>query len=110
MAYIDDIERVRAILGDPNPATARKIQSRLNERMIGFIQASPLLMLATVDAEGFPTISPKGDDPGFVKVVDDQTLLLPCSWFLARRGSPGRVGPMHGNGPMLYCTYQQERP
>ncbi|MFO6423441.1 pyridoxamine 5'-phosphate oxidase family protein [Motilimonas sp. KMU-193] len=45
--------------------------------MQAFISTSPLVMLSTVDDMGFPTISPKGDEAGFVKVRDDQTLLIP---------------------------------
>jgi len=77
VAVIEQFEQVRAVLGEPSPATWRKIQSRLNRRMIAFIERSPLVMLATVDDEGFPTVSPKGDAAGFVKVPDEGTLLLP---------------------------------
>jgi PPOX class probable FMN-dependent enzyme len=42
-----------------------------------FIARSPLLLLATADAEGRATVSPKGDAPGFVKVLDARTLVIP---------------------------------
>ena len=44
---------------------------------IEFIGRSPLLLPATADAEGRPDISPKGDEPGFVAVEDDHTLVIP---------------------------------
>jgi len=77
METIGSLERVREILGAPNPATYEKIKPRLNDRMAKFIASAPLVMLATIDSNGFPTVSPKGDAPGFITVKDDQTLLLP---------------------------------
>jgi len=70
-------EELRNILGTPNPVLEKKIYSYLNSRMISFIENSPLMFVATVDQDGFPTISPKGDSPGFVKVNDTNTLLIP---------------------------------
>jgi PPOX class probable FMN-dependent enzyme len=77
METIWSFERVREVLGAPNPATYKKIKPRLNDRMVEFIARTPLIMLATIDRNGFPTVSPKGDAPGFITVKDDQTLLLP---------------------------------
>ena len=77
METIKHFDQVREVLGAPNPATFSKIKTQLNDRMIGFIRASPLVMIATVDQDGFPTVSPKGDAPGFVAVRDTQTLLIP---------------------------------
>ncbi|MCE2570368.1 MSMEG_1061 family FMN-dependent PPOX-type flavoprotein [Motilimonas eburnea] len=70
-------DQVRDVLGEPNPLAAKKIYDKLNPRMQAFISTSPLVMLSTVDEMGFPTISPKGDEAGFVKVCDEYTLLLP---------------------------------
>ena len=69
--------RFAHLLGEPNPDTYRKIQPRLNARMVEFIASAPLALLATVDSEGFPTISPKGDGPGFIQVRDTSRLLIP---------------------------------
>lgn len=77
MEPIEHIDQVREILGSPNPAIFSKIKPQLNGRMIDFIRASPLVMIASVDQDGFPTVSPKGDAPGFVAVRDAQTLLIP---------------------------------
>ena len=43
----------------------------------GFIEAMDLFFLSTVDARGRPTVSYKGGDPGFVRVVDEKTLVFP---------------------------------
>jgi PPOX class probable FMN-dependent enzyme len=71
------VEEMRDRIGSPNPLAKSKIYDHLNDRMQAFIETSPLVMLSTVDEFGFPTISPKGDRPGFVKVQDKKTLLLP---------------------------------
>ena len=42
-----------------------------------FIGLAPFLTMATADADGWPEISPRGGDPGFVKVLDDHRLALP---------------------------------
>ena len=42
-----------------------------------FIERSPFLCIATSDENGQPTISPKGDAPSFVKIIDDKTLIVP---------------------------------
>ncbi|KFE29481.1 PNPOx family protein [Vibrio mimicus] len=68
MKELCSLEEVRQVIGDPNPLASKKIYTTLNSRMQEFIKTSPLLMLSTVDEFGFPTISPKGDIAGFVKV------------------------------------------
>lgn len=77
MAVIPNPEALRARLGAPNPATEKKILDRLDEQAVAFIRASPFLLMATADAEGMPDVSPKGDEPGFVRVENDRTLLFP---------------------------------
>jgi uncharacterized protein len=42
-----------------------------------FIELSPFATLATADADGWPDVSPRGGDPGFVKVLDEHRLVLP---------------------------------
>ena len=45
--------------------------------MVGYIERSPFLQLGTADAAGLPFVSPKGDEAGFVLVVDERTLAIP---------------------------------
>jgi hypothetical protein len=42
-----------------------------------FIELSPFAVLSTADADGWPEVSPRGGDPGFVKVLDERRLVLP---------------------------------
>lgn len=77
MTLIRTPEALRALLSAPHPATEKKILDRLDDQAVAFIQASPFLLMATANAEGMPDVSPKGDEPGFVQIEDDRTLLYP---------------------------------
>ena len=74
---ITTLERLRAIIPDPGPAGAVKVNTALDQYMRDYIAGSPFLVLSTADAEGRQDASPKGDVPGFVAVEDDGTLLIP---------------------------------
>jgi hypothetical protein len=71
------VEQVRAIIGEENPAVRSKLFRELDETAIAFVARSPMVLLATVDGNGAPDVSPKGDHPGFVAVEGDRTLLVP---------------------------------
>jgi len=68
---------LRALIGEPSPLVCAKLATRLNELTRTFIEASPFLCLATSDATGACDVSPRGDPRGFVRILDDTTLLLP---------------------------------
>lgn len=74
---IETVERLREQIGFPNPATGTKNQPSLDDEARRFIARSPLLVLATADAQGRLDTSPKGDGPGFVLVEDEQTVVIP---------------------------------
>ena len=74
---LTNLEQVRAIIGPEIPAIKAKFFPALEEASSAFIRHSPLLLLATVDRDGHPDVSPKGDGPGFVAIEDEQTLLIP---------------------------------
>jgi hypothetical protein len=42
--------------------------------MRAFIERSPFLCLGTANADGKPDVSPRGDPPGFVQILDDETI------------------------------------
>jgi PPOX class probable FMN-dependent enzyme len=77
MSRIVTVSQLRGILGAPAPPVERKIHRRLNDRAREFIRRSPMMLLATASAAGRATVSPKGDGPGFVRVLDPGTLLFP---------------------------------
>lgn len=68
---------LRALIGEPAPLTCAKISDRLNPMTRLFIERSPLVCVATSDAAGQCDLSPRGDPAGFVRILDDRTLLLP---------------------------------
>ena len=76
-SQLSTVAAVRAILGEPHKVTPMKVMDALDDVSIDFIRHSPFLMLSTADADGQPDVSPKGDDAGFVKVVDSRHLLIP---------------------------------
>ena len=71
------VDAVRTIVGEPHKVTPMKVMDALDEVSIDFIRHSPFLMLSTASPDGQPDVSPKGDHPGFVKVVDSGCLLIP---------------------------------
>jgi PPOX class probable FMN-dependent enzyme len=74
---ISTVDELRALVGEAGPAVEAKIGAALDEHARAFIARSPFLVLATSDGRGREDVSPKGDDPGFVAVEDDGTLLIP---------------------------------
>lgn len=68
---------VRARLGEPEEMIKAKILDRMDEHFHRFIAHSPFLTMATADAAGRADCSPRGDYPGFVKVLDAHTLAIP---------------------------------
>jgi uncharacterized protein len=75
---ITDEARLREIIGGgPNETVAAKIADHVNELTRQFIDASPFLCVATAHPDGGLDVSPRGDPKGFVRVLDERTLLLP---------------------------------
>jgi PPOX class probable FMN-dependent enzyme len=70
-------DALRSLLGEPSALVQSKIADRLNELTRQFIERSPFLCLATSAADGSCDVSPKGDPAGFVRILDEHTLLLP---------------------------------
>jgi PPOX class probable FMN-dependent enzyme len=70
-------EELRAIFGAPMERALLKERSRLDEHSRAFIAKSPFALLATASASGRCDVSPKGDAPGFVLVLDDTHLVVP---------------------------------
>jgi PPOX class probable FMN-dependent enzyme len=74
---VTSAEDLRAIVGEPNAYVANKVKSRLSEAQQDWLAHSPLGFVATTDADGRVDVSPKGDPPGFVHVIDDATIAIP---------------------------------
>lgn len=68
---------LRSLYDQPLERVIKKQLTRLDDYCTRLIALSPLMCLATTDAAGNADVSPRGDAPGFVRVVDDRTLLIP---------------------------------
>jgi uncharacterized protein len=77
MDTIEDPRRLRQLYGEPSERAVKKQQSRFDRHCRDFIALSPFLVIASCDLAGRCDASPKGDAPGFVRIVDDMTLLIP---------------------------------
>ena len=63
--------------GFPKGRATIKVKGYLDDREKEFITLSPFLVMATSSSDGSCDASPKGGKPGFVKILDDSTLLVP---------------------------------
>ncbi len=70
-------QELRAVIGSPAPLVAGKITDRLNDLTRQFIERSPFVCVATASPGGGLDVSPRGDPAGFVRILDEKTLLLP---------------------------------
>ena len=77
MSAIRDESELRRLLGEPSDLVRAKVTDRLDGLTRQFVDRSPFVLLATSAPDGSCDVSPRGDPPGFVHVLDDRTLLLP---------------------------------
>lgn len=69
--------RLREVLGEPAELVRKKIADRLNPLTRQFVERSPFVVVATGRPDGGLDVSPRGDPAGFVRILDERTLLLP---------------------------------
>ncbi len=74
---IRDEASLRAAIGTPSEVVLGKIAGRLNELTRQFVERSPFVCVATARPGGGLDVSPRGDPAGFVRILDERTLLLP---------------------------------
>lgn len=74
---ISDEAELREILGSPVELIVAKVVDRLNDLTRQFIERSPFVCVATASPDGGLDVSPRGDPAGFVRILDERTLLLP---------------------------------
>ena len=77
VAYIENDMELRDLVGTPGERAVRKQLPALDPHARAYIAASPFALLATSGANGAGDVSPRGDGPGFVLVLDDRTLAIP---------------------------------
>ena len=74
---IEHESELRDVIGSPNTLVESKIADRLNDLTRQFIEQSPFVCVATASPDGGLDVSPRGDPAGFVRILDERTLLLP---------------------------------
>jgi PPOX class probable FMN-dependent enzyme len=77
MARLNSIADLRRVITEPRSTTFTKILKELDEQSIEFLQRCPFALVATTAEDGTIEVSPKGDEPGFIRMEDPQTLLIP---------------------------------
>ena len=73
---VTSIAQLEALYGLPAGASVFKEIDHVNAEYRAFIEAAPFFALASNGPEGIDC-SPRGDDPGFVRVADEKTLMIP---------------------------------
>ncbi|KUI07635.1 pyridoxamine 5'-phosphate oxidase [Mycobacterium lehmannii] len=74
---VNTVDELRAVVGRPDHYVANKVKDRLSPVQRDWLAHSPLGFVATTDARGRVDVSPKGDPPGFVHVIDDTAIAIP---------------------------------
>jgi PPOX class probable FMN-dependent enzyme len=76
---IDSLEALRSVYAAPAERTLLKQIATLEQHSKRFIELAPFLVIASTNRLGIMDASPRGGDPGFVKLRDDKTILIPDS-------------------------------
>ena len=75
--HVSRIDQLRESLGGAHELAVDKVKDHLEPYVQAFIENAPFAILSTADADGNCDASPKGGLPGFIKVIDERTLLVP---------------------------------
>ena len=117
MAKIESVQALREVLGPSKPTTFAKILPRVEPQGAEFLRVSPFAVISTVDAQGVVESSPKGDLPGFIRLENERTLLMPeragnnLAFGLQNIVANGRIGIIAfrpGTGETLRITGRAE--
>ena len=70
-------EQLRSLYGDPSSLSQQKFMDTLDEHCRRIVGLSPFVCIATIAEDGSLDISPRGDPPGSIQVLDPSLLLIP---------------------------------
>ena len=76
MGIVDE-QALREVIGHPNDLVVAKVADRLNHLTRQFVERSPFVCVATSHPDGGIDVSPRSDPAGFVRILDERTLLIP---------------------------------
>jgi len=77
MARIESVDRLRRLYKQPSERVRRKQLDRLDDYFRRYIALSPFVLVASGGADGLADVSPRGERPGFVQVLDEHRLVIP---------------------------------
>ena len=77
MHFLSTRDELRALYKQPSDLAARKELPALDRHCKGFVARSPFVLIGSSDGKGNSDVTPKGDKPGFVAVLDDTTIAIP---------------------------------
>lgn len=74
---VTTIDELVEIIGVPSERVATKATPYLTPLLRQFVMASPYMLLATSNADGSCDVTPRGDPPGSLLILDDRTIAIP---------------------------------
>ena len=77
LEILSNVDELEACVGKPSYKVLAKVVDQLDDICLAFIARSPFVVIASYDAAGRIDVSPKGDPPGFVHVLDRRTIAIP---------------------------------
>jgi len=77
MQFIETRDQLREVFRQPGDVPLRKELKQLDGHSKGFLSRSPFVLIGSQDGHGNADVTPKGDKPGFTKVLDDTTIAIP---------------------------------
>ena len=77
MNYVSTIEELRAVYRPASDGAVRKELKALDGHCRSFLACSPFVVIGSTDGNGHADVTPKGDRPGFVAVLDATTIAIP---------------------------------
>jgi PPOX class probable FMN-dependent enzyme len=77
MTQIKTTDQLRQIYKLPKGRPIEKVINRFEKHSRNFVAHSPFLIIGSVRKDGLSDVSPRGEEPGFVKIIDDTTLAIP---------------------------------
>jgi hypothetical protein len=77
MAKIKTADQLRLVYKLPKGRAVEKVINRFEKHSRNFIAHSPFLIIGSTREDGLSDVTPRGEEPGFVKIIDDTTLAIP---------------------------------
>jgi PPOX class probable FMN-dependent enzyme len=74
---ITSLEDLTGLFHEMHPSQTNKIIDRIDPHILGWIERTTFVAVASSDGRGNLDVSPKGDPAGFIKVLDEKTLVIP---------------------------------